>query len=218
MRPSARINQRCALLAFALAPLLAACHLPLQPFTSSCKANEEISPKDREVVDEVALKFVQDALGPDPSLAYITFTAEVKSSLSREQFIAGLRDVINPIGAFKDRRVVATYLAKVTGSNQAQRVVCGNLSSPEKWVAVSVKPGPAEAHVIVEAHTTNNTMNFVLWLIPEQDIWRVQYIHFATVQMVGKSAGDLRRIAEAATRKQHYFNAFVLYAGALFDP
>jgi hypothetical protein len=36
--------------------------------------------------------------------------------------------------------------------------------------------------------------------------------------MVGKSAGDLRRIAEAATRKQHYFNAFVLYAGALFDP
>jgi len=56
-----KMSQHYALLAFALAPLIAACQLPLQPFTSSCKANDETATKDHESADEVALKFVQNA-------------------------------------------------------------------------------------------------------------------------------------------------------------
>ena len=56
--------------------LIVACKSSLQPFAASCKADDEISMKDREVIDEVALKFVQDALGPDPSSAYVAFTVD----------------------------------------------------------------------------------------------------------------------------------------------
>jgi hypothetical protein len=196
-------------------PLVAACQLPFQPFTSSCKANEEISTNDRETVNQVALKFVQDALGPDPSAAYAKFTADAKASVPREQFVSSFQNGIRPMGPFKGMHVAESYVAKVTGGSHEQRVVCGNLSSPQTWVAVNAKPGPGEAHVTVEGDTVNNTMVFVVWLIPEQGNWHVQYVHFATAKMVGKSADDLRRAAEAEQQKQHIFNAFILYAAAL---
>lgn len=201
-------------LAVAIGPLVAACQLPFQPVVSSCQANDEISARDRQTIDQAALKFVQDALGPDPSAAYAAFTADAKESVPLEQFVSGLQNGIKPMGPFKGMRVAESYVAKVTG-DQEQRVVCGNLSSPQTWVAVSAKPGPAEAHVIVEGDTVNNTMAFVVWLIPEQGNWHVQYLHYATEKMVGKSSDDLRRIAETEKQKQHNFNAFILYATAL---
>jgi hypothetical protein len=202
-------------LAIAMSPLVAACQLPLQPFTSSCKANEEISTNDLRTIGQVALKFVQDALGPDPSTAYATFTADAKATVPLEQFVSGFQSGIKPMGPFKGMRVAESYVAKVTGGSHEQRVVCGNLSSPETWVAVNAKPGPGEAHVIVEGDTVSNTMVFVVWLIPEQGNWHVQYLHYATEKMVGKSSDDLRRIAETEKQKQHNFNAFILYTTAL---
>jgi hypothetical protein len=82
-------------------------------------------------------------------------------------------------------------------------------------VAVNAKPGPAEAYAIVEGDTVNNTNAFVIWLLPEQSNWRVQYVHFATITMVGKSADDLQKIAATENAKQHTFNAFILYAAAV---
>ena len=215
MRLSVKNGWYYVLLAIAFSPLVAACQLPLQPFSSGCKANEEIPTKDRGTVSQVALKFVQDALGPNPSAAYATFTADAKGSVPLNQFVSGFQNGIKPMGPFKDLRVAESYVAKVTGGSQEQRVVCGNLSSPEGWVAVNAKPGPAEAHVIVEGDTVNNTMAFVVWLIPEQGNWRIQYVHFATVQMVGKSASNLQRSAEVEKQSQHNFNAFILYTTAL---
>ena len=202
------------LFAIVISPFVAACQLPL-PFTSSCKANEEISTNDRETVNQVAVKFVQDALGAEPSAAYAKFTADAKASIPLERFVSSFQNGIRPMGPFKGMHVTEAYLAKVTGGSHDQRVVCGNLSSPQTWVAVNAKPGPDEAHVIVEGDTVNNTMVFVVWLIPEQGNWHVQYVHFATAKMVGKSADDLRRTAEVEQQKQHIFNAFILYAAAL---
>lgn len=205
----------CLLLTVTLVPLVVACKSQLQPFTATCKADDEVSTKDREAVGQVALKFVQDALRPDPSTAYSAFTADAKATVSLEQFVSGFQNVIKPMGPYKDLRVAHTYIARVTGGSQEQRVVCGNLSSPESWVAVNAKPGPAEAHVIVEGQTINNTTAFVVWLIPEQGNWHVQYIHYATAGMVGNSADDLRKMAATENQKHHSLNAFILYAAAL---
>ena len=101
------------------------------------------------------------------------------------------------------------------GGNQGQRVVCGNVSRPEGWVAVNIKPGPVQAHVIVEGQTVNNSSLFVLWLFQEHGNWHVQYVQFATATMVGKSAEDLQRLAEVEQKQQHNLNAYILYAGAL---
>jgi hypothetical protein len=122
---------------------------------------------------------------------------------------------IQPMGPFKDLRVAHTYLAKVTGGSQEQRVICGNVSSPEGWVAVNAKPGLAQAHVIVEAQTLNNSWAFVIWLLPEQGNWHVQYAHATATAMVGKTAEDLQRMAESEKQKNHHFNAYILSQAAL---
>ena len=205
----------CVLLAVALSPLVVACKASSQLFSASCKVDDEVYAKDRESVDQVALKFIQDALGPNTSDAYAAFTADAKESVPLQQFLSGFQNAIKPMGPFKDLRVVHTYVPKVTGGTQEQRVVCGNLSSSETWVAVNAKPGPAEAYVIVEGDTVNNTNGFVIWLIPEQGHWSVQYVHFATTAVVGKSADDLRKMAATENAKQHNFNSLILYAAAL---
>ena len=209
-----RSSWAIALLAIAFVPSLGAC-AQVRPFMTSCKSDNEVPAKDRESIGRVALGFVRDALGPDPSAAYQTFTAEAKQGIPREQFVSGLQNRIQPMGPFKNLKVTHTYLAEVRGSGQEQRVVCGNSSSPEGWVAVAAKPGSPEAHVIVEGQTVNNTHVFVLRLRPEQEDWRVQYIHFATAGMAAKSSDDLRRMAETERQRQHPFNAFLLYVSAL---
>ena len=202
-----------------IAPLLAlGCGSPLQtiqPFVSSCRTDDEIPAKDRAAVDEFAMEFVQNALGPNLQAAYSVFTADAKVNVSSEKFVAMFKQGIQRMGPFKDLHVAHTYLAKVTGGNQEQRVVCGNVSRPDGWVAVDAKPGPAQAHVIVDAQTLNNTWAFVIWLLPEDGNWNVQYVQATATAMVGKTAEDLQTMAEAEKHKNHNFNAFILYAGAM---
>jgi hypothetical protein len=187
----------------------------IQPFISSCRTDDEISAKDRATLDAMAIVFVQNALGPNPETAYSNFTADAKGSVNSEKFVAMFRQGIQPNGPYKNLRVAHTYLAQVTGSTQEQRVVCGNLSSPEGWVAVNAKPGTAQGHVIVEAQTLNNTWAFIIWLVPEQGNWHVQYTQATVTAMVGKNAEDLLRMAESEMHENHNFNAYILYAAAL---
>jgi hypothetical protein len=120
------------------------------------------------------------------------------------------------MGPFKNLTVAHTYIAKVTGGSQEQRVICGeDISNAERWVTVDTKPGAPEAHVVVQAETVNNTVAFVTRLIQEGGTWRIQYVHYATVKMADKSARDLEIMAEAQQQKRHDFNSYVLYAAAL---
>jgi len=122
---------------------------------------------------------------------------------------------IRQMGPFKNLHVAHTYLAKVTGGTQTQRVVCGNVSRPQDWVAVSADPGPSQAHVIVDGETINNTWAFAVWLIPEQGAWRINYFHVASSRAAGKSVEDLQETARAQREKHHDFNTYILYMTAL---
>src|SRR5262249_43535543 len=122
----------------------------LQPFLASCKTDGEIYANDLAAVDKVAIDFMQNALGPNPETAYSIFTADAKGNVSSEKFVAAFKQGIQRNGPFKNLRAVHTYLPQVAGGTQEQRVVCGNLSSPQGWVAVNAKPGQTQAHVIAE--------------------------------------------------------------------
>jgi len=187
----------------------------LQPFLGSCKTDAEISGNDLATVDKVAIDFVQNTLGPNPEAAYSLFTADAKGNVSSEKFVAAFKQGIQRNGPFKNLRAAHTYLAHVTGGTQEQRVVCGNLSSPENWVAVNAKPGQTQAHVIVEAQTLNNTWAFVTWLLREEGNWHVQYTQATITGMVGKNTEDLQRMAKSELHENHNFNAYILYAAAL---
>ncbi|SRR5216683_3113338 len=203
-----------AAIIFLLAPGCNSRSQSIQPFLASCKTDGEISEKDLAAADKAAIDFVQNALGPNPESAYSSFTADAKGNVDSEKFVAMFRHGIQPMGPFKNLRAAHTYLAQVTGGTHEQRVICGNLSRPEGWVAVNAKPGPAQAHVIVEAQTLNNTWAFVTWLLPEQGNWHVQYTQATTSAMVGKNAEDLQRMAESEMHENHNFNTYILYAAA----
>jgi hypothetical protein len=187
----------------------------LQLFTTSCGADGEIPASDRSAPDQAAMGFVQNALGPNPEAAYASFTDDAKSNVNIEQFTSVVKLTIQTMAPFKDLHIAHTYLSKVTGGTQVQSVVCGNLSSPADWVAVTTKPGPAQAHVIVEGQTLNNTWAFVVWLTPEQGIWRVLHFQPAISATVGKTSEDLERMAETEIQRNHDFNAFILSFAAL---
>lgn len=186
-----------------------------QPFVSSCKVDAEISAADRDAVDRAALQFVNQAMGPDTMKAYSSMTAEAKKAVSAADFEAIYQQFIKPNGPYTDVHVSHTYLARVVGGTEAQSVVCGGLSRPQDWVAVTVQPGPAQAHVIVEASTFNNTFAFVLWLSLEQENWHIVYSQIVIERSVGKSAEDFQALADAELQKQHIFNAYILEAAAL---
>ena len=187
----------------------------ISPFVTSCATDGEISAEHRATLDQAAMQLVQTVLSSDPTAAYSNFTADAKQNVSLENFTAMIQQGIQPMGPYTDLHVAHTYLAKVTGGTQEQRVVCGNVSSPEGWVAVAAKPGPDQAHVIVESQTRNNTWAFVIWLLQEQGNWHVQYFQATIVAMVGKSAQDLLAMARTQLQRHHNFNACALYAAAL---
>ena len=187
----------------------------IQAFVTSCATDNEISPEDRAILDHAAMQFVQTALSSNPAAAYASFTADARQDVSIENFVAMIQRGIQPMGPFKNLHVAHTYIPKVKGITHEQRVVCGDLSSPEGWVAVSTKPGPEQGHVIAEGQTVNNTWAFVIWLLKEQGNWHVQYFQVAPATMVGNSAHDLREMARAERLRHHDFNACVLYAAAL---
>jgi hypothetical protein len=187
----------------------------LQPFLASCKTDAEASEDDITAVDKVAIDFVQDALGPNPEVAYSMLTADARSNVSSEKFVAGFKQGIQRNGPFKDVRAAHTYFPYVTGGTQEQRVVCGNLARPEGWVAVNAKPNQTQAHVVVEAQTLNNTWAFTSWLFREQGNWHIQYTQATITAVVGKNAEDLQRMAKSETHENHNFNAYILYVAAL---
>ena len=190
-----------------------ACKSPLQPFAATCKSDGEITAQGHESIDEVALKFVQDALGLAPSEAYRIYTDDAKASVPLDRFAASFREFASN-GPYKDLRVAHTYLVKLTGGTQDRHIVCGNLADPNNSVMVIAEPGNVLAHVIIEGKADNNSINFVVSLISEQVHWRVQYVHYALVAIAGRSARDLQRMAIAQDEKHHIFNTFILYTAA----
>jgi len=206
----------CLAASYALfAPSRGFCMQSPQRPASSCLVDGQIPAKDLAAVDKAAIEFVQSALSANPETAYAIFTAEAKTGITSENFSAVFKQAIQPMGPFSNLHVAHTYLAQVTGGAQEQRVVCGNQANSASWVAVNTKPGPAQAHVIVEAQTPNNTWAFVLWLLPEQGNWRVQYSQAMATTTVGMTVVELERMAAAEMQAHRNFNAYILYAAAL---
>jgi hypothetical protein len=184
------------------------------PFVSDCKTDAEISEPTRNSVNRAALEFVQRALGPDSALAYSSMTDDARKEVSGETFANSIQQLVK-LGPFSDLHVTHTYVANIVGGNEPRPVVCGTLSRAQDWVAVTIRPGPAQAHVVVEASTVNNSWAFVLWLWFERENWHVEYLQFTMDKVVGKSADDFQALAENERRVQHSFNAYIPYAAAL---
>jgi hypothetical protein len=186
-----------------------------------CQTDDEVPQADRAAYEGPALEFARAYLGAEPSSAYAMGTAALKQTMTPDAFATFVRNSVRSLGSLSNLHVAHSYYltGASTGTGRYQ-VLCtavahGGLSSLEGHVLVAATPAPEQAHVIVEGDTRNNTVAFVLWLIPEEGQWRVQNVHLTATAVVGKSSLDLWSLARAQRERHHEFNAYLLYAAAI---
>jgi hypothetical protein len=182
----------------------------------SCAFDGSISSADREAIGKVALDFVDAAMGPDPPSAYAFFAASAEGKTPDEKVGEIYRARREHIGVLRARSVAHTYLMHVMGGDgQPARVMCGNASQPEELVSVLTRPGDAQAHVVVEGRADHNVFAFVLWLVRENDQWRVLEAHVRPAGYMGKTSVDFEQMADAELQGRRNLNAAILYGEAL---
>lgn len=177
-----------------------------------CQKDNEISVAQRDALDAVAMKVVGDALAKDTAAVYAAMTKEVKSKLSLDKFSSGFLPIVQQMGPFEDPHVVHTYFVQSVGTGPDTKIVCGPIEN-DQWVSLAARPGLDQAHVLIEAETRNNDWALTLWLLPEDNGWRVQYFNMAVASIVGMTPDVLLAKAREERDSGHMFNAAMLYAG-----
>jgi hypothetical protein len=186
--------------------------LNLGALGGSCEEDNEIATAQRNDIDKAAMAATTAALVPDAEAIYSMMTQEARSSTTAAQLAEGFK-LIQSSGPYMNPKIVHTYFLTTVGGGADTHTVCGPLGGTE-WVAVEVKPGKSQAHVLASAQTRNNDWAVTIWLLPEGNSWRVQYIHLGLSTMVGRSPSDLLTLARRQRDVGHAFNAAMLYAGA----
>ena len=185
-----------------------------QPMTASCIADDAIDAGTRRALEKAALGFVDAASGANPIDAYAMLAADTKGAVSPDKFLAAMRPSLEAIAPIGDAHVVHTYFVRAPRDGGArQRVICGNLDQPDRWVAVTAKPIPEQAHLIVDATAKGGHWSFTLWLVPEAG-WRVEGFNVAAAAMGGRTLDQMVAAARAQRDLHHDFNAVLLYGAA----
>ncbi|HTW78721.1 MAG TPA: hypothetical protein VME23_04150 [Terracidiphilus sp.] len=183
------------------------------PFAFSCADDEHISAGTRDSVDSVAQHFAERLLGQDPALAYDMMSDAGKQQVTREQLSAQMAALVQQFEP-TNLQVQHTYLIDIKGKSPG-RVVCATDSSKStEWESLSATDVPEQAHVLLSADTRNNKIVFAVWLVSEQGAWKVQSIWMNVATLADKGSEQLLELARAQKKKDHMFNAALLYAAA----
>jgi len=195
---------------FAL-PLIPA--LAQSPSLSSCAEDTRINAANKKAIDSAAMDFVRTVLGPNPSAAFDSFSKEGQANVTRAQFSGEAATFMQQFEP-KNVTVQHTYLIELKGDSPG-RAVCGeNLAKPEGWELLVVRSVPQQAYVVLSADTRNNKLAFTVWLVPEQNHWKVQSFSRNISSLAGMGSMQLWELARTQQSRGHYFNAALLYAGA----
>ena len=73
---------------------------------------------------------------------------------------------------------------------------------------------PEQAYVLASTRGINNDITLTLWLIPEQNQWKVQNVWTNASTMVDKNSVQLRQLARNEASRGHAFNAALLFNAA----
>jgi hypothetical protein len=187
---------------------------PQGPAAASCGENDQINGPKRQVIETVALNFVQTLLGSNPSAAYTLLSEPGKREAPNEEALKRAGDAIQHFKPV-DVKIQHTYVVDIVGKSPG-RVICGsNLSKPEGWVSVVAANVSEQAYVLLSAEAINNQFVFTVWLIPEAGAWKVQSFSTNAVTLADQGTDQLRERARVQKAKGHDFNAALLYSAVM---
>jgi hypothetical protein len=186
----------------------------LTPYSWRCQTDDDIAPEERAAISRAAADFAERVMGPDPASAHAMLATSVRAGMTAEQLQADYRRQ-QESGPFGNWTVSHVYVAKLDGATDIVQAVCGRISRPDDQVAVAVKPGPAQAHVLVEGTGPHGTAALALWMVKEDGTWRLLESHLRAAAYMGKTAVDFEELAKAEERDRHLLNAALLYVEAV---
>jgi hypothetical protein len=182
------------------------------PFISTCQEDAHISAAKRNGIESAAMDFIHKLLGTDPENAFEMMSKAGETTVTREQLKAQAT-VIRGMEP-KNIAVQHTYVVELRGKSPG-RVVCGtDFAKSDGWESLEAADVPEQAHVLIKAETLNNFLAYTVWLIPEQNSWKVQSFWMNVASLADKDSTQLLRLGQAQREKGHNFNAALLYAAA----
>lgn len=182
-------------------------------YTATCIKDGHIDAATRQAADSAAMEFAKSLFGAKPAPSAL-FAGDAQARAARQQLYAQFVAELHSSEA-KNIAPQHTYLIKSTGPATGQLNCTADASKPEDSVSLSVKSVPEQAHVLISAETASDNWALSVWLIPEQDKWKVQSFWMNASSMGGKDSTQLWDLARAQRQAGHALNAFVFYNAAL---
>ncbi|MGA2022239.1 MAG: hypothetical protein ABSH02_16725, partial [Candidatus Sulfotelmatobacter sp.] len=158
------------------------------------------------------MNFVEAVLGPNPSAAFGFLSKAAQAETTSQQFDGA----VAVIRRFEPKNVTLqhTYFIELTGKSPGRVVCATDLSKPDGWESLEAESAPEQAHVLLSADTVNNKLAIAVWLVPEQNGWKVQSFRVNVATLADKDSRQLWELARAQQALKRTFNAAVLYSAA----
>jgi hypothetical protein len=165
------------------------------------------------MIDAVAADFVRTVLGPSPSAAFAIMSRSAQTEITRQQLEGQATAMVRQYQP-KNLTVQHTYIIELKGASPGRVICASDLSKPDGRESMTAANVPEQAHVLLSADTRNNKLAFVVWLVPEQNNWKVQSFRWNVSALADKDSLQLLDLARAQESRGHGFNAALLFAAA----
>jgi hypothetical protein len=177
-----------------------------------CVEDAQINAAVRSSIDASATVFLDELLGATPAAAFDTLSAQGKRNSTREQY----SDLAKMISLFDPKHLAIEHTYEIADAGKGpDRIVCmGGQPGHGDSVSVSVADAAHEAHVLLSGNMTNNKLAVEIWLVREEDAWKVQGVWAGASTLGDKDASAVRELARTQESQAHSFNAALLFAGA----
>jgi hypothetical protein len=184
------------------------------PFLVKCSVDSEINGGKRKTITAAAERFMQALQSTNPQGAYDMLSTAGRAQVTSEQFRAQAAALVGQVQP-RNIAIQRTFFIELTGK-APQRVVCArDLSNRNETSFVAAADFAEQAHVILTGESRNNKLAFTLWLVPEQNTWRVQSYWMNVASLADNDSHRLLQLGRDQHAKSHEFNAALLYAAAM---
>ena len=183
------------------------------PFIYSCTEDSDITSNKRGLIESTANNFLQLLLGPNPEKAFELMSEKGRANVTREQLKGEASTILQQVKP-QNISLQHTYFIELKGTSPGRVVCARDISKPDGWESLEAADVPEQAHVTITAKAVNNLMAFTVWLVPEQNSWKVQSFWMNAATMADKDSLKLWQLAQEQRKKGHNFNAALFYAAA----
>jgi hypothetical protein len=193
----------------------------LNAFEGSCSTDDDVPESDRALYEKTAMRFIGNLLGDKPETAHADLVDELQEKLPVPDFVRATEGArSNP--QITELHIVHSYLlSQTTFGSDPVTIPClasnhgPGFGAPEGRVDLLARPVPRQAFIIIEGQIRKDREAFILWLLPQQDGWRIGYYTSSKITILAKTSTDIWNLAREEQKRGHALISYLLYDTAL---